>query len=257
MDAHQTTIFNAILLTTGLIGGVLIFFIIILVRQQRINAKLYLSKINAEITALENERQRVSADLHDELGPILSAVKLKISSVDAAHPDDELQLQESTTYLNDIITRMREISNDLMPTSLLQKGFIVAITEFINKLPKTTGLLITLNSPQLPPLSKDFTINLFRILQEIIHNTLKHANAKNLHITIKPTDHELELITEDDGKGFDYKYASKERAGLGLRNILSRTEVLRGQMHIVSNPGKGTSYIIIIPLNNKIFRNEN
>jgi signal transduction histidine kinase len=257
MDAYQTKIFTAVILASALIGGILILFIILLIIQQRKNAKLYLSKITAEITTLENERQRVSADLHDELGPVLSAIKLKLSSVDVADQNDIIQLEESANLLDDIINRIRAISNDLMPLTLLRKGIVIATTDFINKLPRELELKITFSSDPLPELSKDQAINLFRIIQEIIHNTLKHAKATNLKISLHYQSKIISLITEDNGMGFNQKIANKENSGLGLRNILSRTEVLHGEMFINSNQGEGTKYVINIPVNDKSESYEN
>ena len=247
MDAHQTTIYTAIIIASAIIGSILIFFIISLIWQQRRNARLYKSKILAEITTLENERQRVSADLHDEIGPLLSAIKLKLSSIEIKHAEDEVQMQESNKYLDDIIARMREISNDLMPSSLIIKGLITATAEFINKLPDSTGLKINFTHKDLPPLRKEQEINLYRIIQEIIHNTIKHAKASVLNIDLVADGSGLVLSTEDNGKGFDYIYASRENMGLGLRSLLSRTDVLNGKLYVDSHPGKGTTYSIQIP----------
>ena len=219
-----------------------------LIWQQRRNAKLYKSKILAEITTLENERQRVSADLHDELGPLLSAIKFKLSSIEIKNPEDEIQMQESNKYLDDIIIRMREISNDLMPSSLILKGIIIATTEFINKLPPAVGLKINFTHHNMPALHKQQDINLYRIIQEIIHNTIKHANASVLSIQLATENDMIVLSTKDNGKGFDYSYASKENMGLGLRSLLSRTDVLNGKLFVDSKPGEGTTYNIHIPL---------
>jgi len=248
MDASQTKIYIAILITSFIVGSILLYFIISLVRQQRQNNKLYQLKIAAEITTLENERQRIAADLHDELGPVLSAIKFKLGSIDINDPEDIVQMDESCSYLDDIITRMREISNDLMPTALLNKGLVAAVNEFVSKLPSSTGLTVNFTCIYLPPLSKDHIINLYRVIQEIIHNTIKHAEAKNLTINLEASDSKLYLVTRDDGRGFDYHAATKAYAGLGLRNILSRTDMMNGQLYIDSKMGKGSIFTVEIPL---------
>ena len=248
MDTNQTKIYIAILVTSFIVGAILLYFIVSLVRQQRQNSKLYQLKIAAEITTLENERQRIAADLHDELGPVLSAIKFKLSSIDVIDPGDAVQMEESCNYLDDMITRIREISNDLMPTALLNKGLIAAVNEFVYKLQSPTGPTVRFTCTNLPPLSKDNAINLYRIIQEIIHNTIKHAAAKSLAISLETSDSKLYLVTRDDGKGFDYHAATKEYAGLGLRNILSRTDIMNGHLYIDSKPGKGTIFTLEIPL---------
>jgi len=97
------------------------------------------------------------------------------------------------------------------------------------------------------PISK--SIHLYRIIQEIIHNTIKHAGASELKIEIRQTGSLLVLLTYDDGNGFDYSLQSRKNEGLGLRNLFSRTEMLGGSLAVESSPGKGTGFIIEIPLN--------
>src|SRR6476659_4079997 len=121
MDPRATTIFTAILITSIILGAVILFFFISIIRQQRRNNALYQSKILAAITTLENERKRTAADLHDELGPILSAVKFQISSFELSDEDDKINLEKANKNIDNIISRMRGIANDLMPNTLLRK----------------------------------------------------------------------------------------------------------------------------------------
>ena len=218
-----------------------------MIRQHRRNIELYKSKVRAEITTLENERTRVSADLHDELGPLLFTVKFKISSIEA-NTEDQKVLGEASSHLDDIIQRIREISNDLMPGTLLRKGVHYAIEEFIDNLAKTTTLHITFIHQDVAELSKEKAINLYRIVQEIIHNTLKHARASDLDIALTSSETKLVLNTQDNGIGFDYLTERIENSGLGLRNLLNRTEFMGGNIYIESMPGQGTKYTIEIPL---------
>lgn len=255
MDAHQTSIYTAILITALIVGGILVFFIFSLVRQQKRNNALYKAKILAEITTLENERARVANDLHDELGPLLSAIKFKLSSIETHLPEDELVMQQTSEHIVDIISRMREISNDLMPNTLIRKGLVYAIDEFIGKLGNGSthgetihGLTISFNHHDIPELPKNMAINIYRIVQEIIHNTIKHANASLLRINLHINDKKLVLLTEDNGTGFDYNDADKASAGFGLRNLVSRTEIMGGDLYIETKKGKGTMYTIEIPV---------
>lgn len=248
MDAQQTKIYTAILITTFLVGSILIYFIVVLIRQQRRNAKLYHLKILAEITTLENERMRISSDLHDELGPLLSAIKFKLSSIEISNAEDEKQMMESSKYLNDIIIRMREISNNLMPSTLLRKGLTVAVDEFVHNMPESTGLKINFKHGNIPELVKEKEINIYRIIQEIVHNTIKHAKAAVLNIELNADAQKIVLLTGDNGKGFDYSLVTKENTGLGLRNLLSRTDIMGGNLYIDSKIDKGTNYTIEIPI---------
>jgi signal transduction histidine kinase len=143
---------------------------------------------------------------------------------------------------------MREISNDLLPNTLTRKGLIAAIKEAIGNMDKAGNLRIVFTHETLPDIRESAAINLYRIILEIIHNTVKHAHASELKIEIKSANGVLVILTRDDGKGFDYNNAAGEHSGLGLRNMLSRAEILGGEMFIESKSGKGTSYIFEIPL---------
>ena len=248
MDARETSIFSAVLITSIVLGVVLIYFIITIVRHQRRNLRLYKSKILAEITTLEKERARIASDLHDELGPILSAVKFKINSLDIHNDEDQKVLDKSNKHIDEIIRRMREISNDLLPNTLLRKGLIAAIEESIDNFNKDKRIKIIFVHHDMPDILKEKAINIYRIIQEIIHNTVKHAHASELKIELKSTKQNLVILTEDNGKGFDYARQSIENKGLGLRNLLSRTEVLGGDMYIDSKYDKGTKYTFELPL---------
>jgi len=249
MGTPETKIFTAILITCFVLGAVFLFFFISIIRQQRRINALYKSKILAEITTLENERKRTAADLHDELGPILSAVKFQIASFELKDEDDLENLKKANRNIDDIISRMRGIANDLMPNTLLRKGLVPAMKTSIEEMNNSNNLGIEFSAATLPELPENTAINLYRILQEVIHNTVKHAKASRLKIELKYYDAQLVILTEDNGIGFDYTGKSKEAAGLGLRNLLSRTEILGGSMYVESKPDKGTRFTFEIPLN--------
>lgn len=248
MDAHETSIFTAVLITCIVLAVVITYFIISIVRHQRRNQKLYKSKILAEITTLEKERKRIASDLHDELGPILSSVKMRINCMDITSEEDQVQLSGINKHIDEMIQRMREISNDLMPNTLLRKGLVAAVQEFIDNTSKPNSFTIIFNHQNIEQLPQDKAIHIYRILQEIIHNTIKHSVASRLVMELSRKNNYLILLTEDDGLGFDYTTKTKENSGLGIRNLLSRTEILGGQMYLDSRLGKGAKYTFEIPL---------
>lgn len=258
MDPQQVKIYTAVLITSVVIGSILIFFIIILIKQQRTNNRLYTAKIQAEITTLENERTRIAGDLHDELGPLLSAIKMKLSSVETQSVEDELTMVETSEHITDLIHRMREISNDLMPSTLLRKGLSYAIEEFISKFPHpdivagNKSLNINFVHQDIPLLPKETAVNVYRMVQEIIHNTVKHAKATVLNIELKVKEGRLVLLSQDNGIGFNYQVAVRENSGLGLRGLVSRNDIMGGDIFIDSQPRKGTTYTIEIPLTKTI-----
>ncbi len=215
--------------------------------QHRRNIRLYKAKVRAEVTTLEKERSRIAADLHDDLGPLLAAVKFKISSIDTT-PEDAALLEEANQRLDTIIERVRDISNDLVPGTLQRKGVFYAIEEFVAGISGATRLEISFHHNGKVELSSEQAVNIFRMVQEIVHNTLKHANAGKLHIEIRSSPKQLELETTDNGIGYNYDGRQGQQRGRGLLNLLNRTEMLGGTLHTETAPGKGTRYLVELPL---------
>ncbi len=247
MDTKEKEFYDAILIAAAIIGVLLIYFIFSIIRQQRKNQRLSKTKILAEIKTLENERKRIASDLHDEIGPLLSTVKFQIAHLDAIDQHEKDLISKSGEHIDMIIKRMREISNDLLPNILERRGLILAIEDFINRTNGQKHLNISFIHQIAHRIPKDIELNIYRIIQEVIHNTIKHAEANVLKISIQ-TDHEtLRLLTADDGKGYNYEETVRQKKGLGLLNLQSRTEIMKGEFKVHSE-STGTSYIFEIPL---------
>jgi signal transduction histidine kinase len=247
MDEKEKSFYTAILIVCAVLGVIIAYFVISIIRQQRRTVRLYKQSLLTEITTLERERSRMASDLHDEVGPLLSAIKLRIGSLDIHNEDDEEEVKKTNDQIDSLIKRMREISFDLMPTSLTRKGFAAALTEFIEYCSKNNPLKINFRFKEIG-LTESQSINLYRIVQEIIHNTIKHAEASELQIELRPEKNKIILAAQDNGKGFNYDEKANEAKGLGLQNLLRRTEIIGGKMFIESKKGKGTTYIFEIPI---------
>jgi len=251
MDEKETGLYTAVLIISFIVGIIIAYFIISIIRQHRRSLNLYKQSIYTEINTLEKERKRMAADLHDEVGPVLSAVKLRLSSLDISNADDEEEIKKTNDQIDNLLRRMREISFDLMPNSLIRKGLPAAIREFIDYCSRSNALTIRFDHDEVE-LSQEQSINLYRIIQEIIHNTIRHAGATELIIELRKLTNRFVLSVRDNGIGFNFENKSKEATGLGLRNLLSRIEIIGGQMFFESNKNRGTSYIFEFP----IFRDE-
>lgn len=248
MDTKEAKIYIAVLIAAGVVGIMLVYFIITIIRQQRKTLALHKEKIQAEIMTVEKERKRIAADLHDELGPLLSAVRMQMNCLNTDDKEDIEIIGNSKNHIDTILHRIREISNDLMPLVLLRKGLVTAIKEFIDNLNITGGPVISFNSDAVIIFSKETEIHLYRIALEILHNTIRHARAKKLELSIYLNDKKIILNARDDGRGFDYETVLKTGNGLGLSNIMNRVEILHGEIYIESKLGRGTQYAIVIPL---------
>lgn len=248
MDTQETKVYIAALIAAGVLGIILIYFIITMIRQQRKTQRLNLEKIEAEIRTLEKERKRIASDLHDDLGPLLSAIRFKINAVDLINDDDKVLIENASQHIDDTLNRVREISFDLMPNTLIRKGLVQTLEEFIPKMEKLVPLKIHFTHEDINELPTEMTINLYRIVLEIINNTVKHSQATNLVIQLTKPGKKIVLLTSDDGIGFDYEKKKEENPGLGLKNLQSRAEIMHGELLINTQPGKGVKYSIEIPL---------
>ncbi|MCE3281109.1 MAG: tetratricopeptide repeat protein [Bacteroidetes bacterium] len=216
-----------------------------LLRQQDLRSK-------AIIEAEENERMRIARDLHDGVGQTLSAAKLNLSSLENKLKLTEIEsqsaLKNAMELVDDSVKEVRSVSHSMMPNALLKSGLVAAVREFINKLTGIDKLKIDLEitglNQRLEPTTETI---LFRVLQEIVSNILKHAKANHITIQLIKHDNELTIIIEDNGVGFDTKKLN-ESGGIGLKNITSRIEFLQGRVDFDSNVGKGTTVIIEVPV---------
>jgi signal transduction histidine kinase len=247
MDTGEKEIFIAILLAAGILGIIIMCFILTVVKNHKRVLHLQRQQLIAEITALEIERKRIVADLHDELGPLLATVKFHLANLDTTLKNDLDIICKATTALDNVIHRIREICYHMMPDVLTRKGLFTAINDYIEQLDpqKTMDIIFTCQPTSVSPHTE---LHIYRMIQEITNNVIKHSGAMRLQIDINANKKQLILEVNDNGKGFDVDVVMYQNAGLGIKNIFGRTRLLNGNMYLNSEPGKGTFYKIEIPL---------
>lgn len=248
MDANETKIFIAVLIASGVLALIITFFIVTIIIHKKKIVSLYKQKIKAEISTLESERKRIASDLHDDLGPLLSAVKLQVNSLDTASQSDQQIIFKANTNMDSILSKIREIANNLVPNVLIRNGLIKALDNYIDNINQTGKLQITVDYDNFSRLPEESEVHVYRMIQEIIHNTIKHSGASVCTLLFKLEQQKLKISFSDNGKGFDYEKLSKPNLGFGLQNILSRTEIMEGELFIDSKPGHGVNYLIEIPI---------
>jgi signal transduction histidine kinase len=244
----ENKVLNITILLSIVISIIIIYFFVSIIRYHRRYMRLQRERIFAEITIRENERKRIAGDLHDSLGPLLSAVKLNISSVEIPDPGDREILDKTSRYLDEIIGSLRRISYDLLPNTLERKGLVEAIREFVSQMNLKKNIDIQLFVVKEIRVPNEKEIHIFRMIQEIVHNTIKHAGAKTLQIGMSEEGGNLLFLTKDDGRGFDKEKELSHTNGLGLKSLASRCEILNGVLSLESKPGAGTNYFIKIPV---------
>jgi signal transduction histidine kinase len=199
----------------------------------------------------ENERQRIASELHDNLGSMLSTVKLHFSSLKSKPDDSEFNkaFERAGALLDSACSEVRKIAHNITTGIITHFGLIAAINELRNQIEASGRLKINLFTHNLEQrLEAQTEIYIYRILQELINNCLKHAEASQMDIHIAQYDHTLQLLVEDNGRGFDH-HNTEIRKGAGLNNISIRVSKLQGSYHLDTTPGKGTTFVIEIPFN--------
>ena len=218
-------------------------------RFQELKRKNEARVFSAIIRTEENQKQRFAKELHDGLGPLLASVKMAISSV-VKNQDTENSakiLTNAENLIDESISTVKEISYSLSPHVLNNFGLLKAVKSFINKLQINDLPKIIVNSNIT---DKRFSYNIetvvYRVICELITNTLIHANAQNIYLDIITDANMLNIKYMDDGKGFEFTDETKEQYGLGLTNIESRIKSVQGSCQIYSKPGEGFNISIVI-----------
>jgi signal transduction histidine kinase len=248
MDTREARIFTVVLIISVTLGTIIAYFVISIIRQQRRNLQMQKMSMLAEISAMEKERARIAADLHDELGPVLSVIQFQIDNLEGVKGEEKEQLIEASRHLDGLIARIREISNNLMPAALHRKGLIIAVEEFLSKAGGASGLKIRFEHPEQIWLTDDASVNIYLAIQEVVHNCIKHAGATDLEILMERKKGKLTILCRDNGKGFDYATMAKESTGIGLKSLKNRTEMMGGTLETESKADKGTAFLFEIPV---------
>lgn len=197
----------------------------------------------------EQERTRLARDLHDGLGGLLSGIKIELSQVNPEHPAESRQnLSRTIQHLDNAVNELRRIARSLMPELLMKYGLAEATREFcknLNVAGKTSVVCQVFNYKE--KLSQEKQIVLYRIIQELVNNALKHADATQVLVLLQQRDDILFVTVEDDGKGFDVSEAEVKN-GSGIANLKARAEFLNAEIDIQSSPKTGTTVTIECPV---------
>ncbi|MGC8824477.1 MAG: PAS domain S-box protein [Bacteroidales bacterium] len=203
------------------------------------------------ITTEEKERERFAGNLHDEVGPLLSSLKMYLSLL--AESEDKKKkdyiLKQVQNLIKEAIQTVREISNDLSPHILNNYGCIAAINSYITL--KSDFIHINFqHNIENKRFSAHLETIIYRITKELINNTLKHAEAKNIELKIIEADNMLSYYYHDDGKGFEMNdtFFEGKSGSIGLLNIVSRVKTINGKYQIKSAPAKGFTFELEVPL---------
>ncbi len=203
------------------------------------------------IEAEERERKRIAGELHDGVGQLFTTVKMNMEILMERflmkQPDADILAEKTMAMVDESCVEVRSIAHQMMPNALIKSGLVSALRDFINKIP-SEKIKISLETKGIDKgLETTVETVLYRVIQESVNNVIKHAQATELDILLLCDDKEITVSIEDNGKGFNTDDKSKF-TGIGLKNMISRIEYLKGSVDISSSPGKGTLVAIFIPV---------
>ncbi len=210
-----------------------------------------ISSLQSMINGQETERTRIAKDLHDGLGGIFSTVKMHYSTLQQDTPavKENPLYKKTLDLINNASDELRKVAHNMMPEVLMKVGLVEALQDFCNNISSGKLLNITLQTFGMEKrLSSSTEIMLYRIIQELVNNIIKHAYATEAIIQINCEGNRLSLIIEDNGRGFDTKEAEEKRS-MGMATVKSRVDYLNGKLTIDSRKDIGTTVMIDLLLN--------
>lgn len=255
MDGQQGVDLGTVVIfgTMGMIilaMGIIVFFFIYQKRMVAKQNELAIqalehqkSLIHAVIQTREIEQRRIALELHDDVGSTLTAIKFSIPQLTISSEEKE----QLSTNLNNAIQKVRRISNDLLPSILEELGLQTAVRNLIKNLNETTSIEFVADfGGEERRQSKEVELAYYRVLQELLNNILKYANATKVEIVLASEPLSLHMVVSDNGKGFvPSDHTERERPSLGLRNMESRIQQIHGSMRFEKLPTAGTKVTVV------------
>jgi two-component system, NarL family, sensor kinase len=215
-----------------------------LMKQQELATK-------AVLAAEEKERQRIARDLHDGVGQMMSVAKMNLSAFESdiqfGNKDQQEAFEKIINLVDESCREVRSVSHNMMPNALLKNSLSIAIRDFVDKIEKRSLKIRVYTEGLDDRLDSNLEIVLYRVIQECVNNVIKHANASRLDISVLKDKAGISATIEDNGKGFDIGDKDKFE-GIGLKNIITRIEYLKGMVDFDSSPGRGTLVALNVPL---------
>jgi len=205
----------------------------------------------AVLAAEEKERQRIARDLHDGVGQMMSVAKMNLSAFESdiqfLDRDQQESFEKIINLVDESCREVRSVSHNMMPNALLKNSLAIAIKDFVDKIEKRSLKVRVYTEGLDDRLDSNLEIILYRVIQECVNNVIKHAEASRLDISVLKDKEGISATIEDNGKGFDIGDKDKFE-GIGLKNIITRIEYLKGMVDFDSSPGRGTLIALNVPL---------
>jgi len=220
-----------------------------MLEQEALRNKHQHELLRSSIEVQEEERKRIAQDMHDELGAVLSIARMQLVQIEQQQADNEMlhsAVQQVRTTTEAALASMRRLSHELMPPQLENFGLLKTLQSVCEQVSSSHPVSVALSAPDaLTGLSKSLELQLYRICMEMIHNTVKHADAKNITINITQRDQQIEVVYNDDGRGL---LQDNPINGLGFKSMEARVNSVSGSMQIGNGKNGGFSASLVIPV---------
>lgn len=224
--------------------------------DKKINQQKYRSVLILE--GQEEERKRIAMDIHDGIGQMLTSLKYQVESIDAAQKEVAAgKLHEIDTLIKQIIREVRKVTFNLRPTVLGDYGLQAALNVFVREMTKLIDVKLEFHSEtEISRLPQKVENNIFRIIQEAINNSIKYSGANKIEVILRQVEDDLVVEVIDDGNGFDARLVEERsvnfESGRGLFNMYERSEYINGRLQLNTEPGKGTSVKLTVPIRTSV-----
>jgi signal transduction histidine kinase len=236
-----------------------IIVFVIAYQKRMLNEKLKREKLEvayqqkilkATLISQENERSRIATDLHDSVGAMLSTIRLTLHATESQLNENNL-FANSKQMLDETIETIRRISRDLLPVNLEKFGLSNTLQEMAERITQSGKVKVLFKEEgEKHLIKKESEVQVFRIIQELLNNSLKHAEATEIVLQMRWSD-KLVLLIKDNGKGFELpkeENFNEIKTGVGLHSINLRTKLLAGTLTIKTEKQKGSEFLITVPL---------
>jgi PAS domain S-box-containing protein len=203
--------------------------------------------LNKVIETEENDRKQFAADLHDDLGPILSTIKLRLGLMEKVKDSGELQenIAISNELMGLVVEKIRTISHNITPHLIESLGLEAAVHDLCNRITNNSKMVVEFDSKlKAKRFSQPVELHYYRIISELVNNSIKHSGATKIHINLRSDDETLTLVYFDNGKGYNMKEGIQMSGGIGLRSIQNRVSLINGTIDVQIN--KGATVVKII-----------
>ena len=231
--------------------AVVIFFLVLFINRRVLEHQRRLLQVSFE--AQENERQRIGRNIHDDIGPLLSTIKLSVSRFKALEDaSSSKRAAEVCDHLDNAIQMVRVVSRDLSPSVLSEYGIVIAAEELSDRINQSDEIKCEVKvEGREEELGQSIELAVYRIIQELCNNAIRHAEASLLLIIFNYRPNSLLIEVKDNGKGFippKKLNSGADKPGIGLRNIEARAKQIEGKLTFNSIINQGTSALLTVPM---------